>query len=150
MNLDSLAALLCGWMAVCVFGLHIVSSPKRKHWMTLPEYVRRGLVVTGTMFVWRSVNLATLAPSPPEWGPGHINVEGVMAALAMTYMVTSLVVWAWRRHLPGKGWDRAAWVEHELAGSEAKVAVVMTQRELEDHARGEGFTVNAKPPEKLS
>jgi hypothetical protein len=148
MNLDFVAAALCGWVALCVFGLHIVSSPRRHRWMTLPEYVRRGLLVTGAMFTWRSVNFATLRGGQIGQ-PGHINIEGVMASLALAYMVTSLVFWAASRHLPGKGWERLRWVERKERESEANVPVIMTAAEVETHARSKGLTVNAQPPESL-
>src|SRR5258707_485709 len=138
MNLDMVASALCGWMALCIFGLHVVSSPRRRRWMTFPEYVRRGFLIGGGMLTWRSVNFARLSPS--AWSvPGHINVEGVMAALAVAYIVTSLVVWAYQHSLSGNGWDQVNWVEAQKREDAAKIAVVMTPVEFEAHARAKGL-----------
>lgn len=145
MNLDIIVALGAGWIAAGLFALHVISSPKRHGWMTLPEYVRKGLFVTGATFTWRSVNLFTLPPSPLD--PGHVNAVAVIATLAMAYTITALTWWAVRKFLPGKGWDRLRFVEQKERESEDSLhPVMMTPLELEHLARAQGAHVNAKTP----
>lgn len=144
MTLDALASLLCGWLALCLFGLHVISSPKRQHWMTLPEYVRRGLLVTGVMFTWRSVNFATLGGHDME--AGHINVEGMMALIAITYTITAVAVWLGRKILPARGWARLSWVERKEREDPQAVPVVLAADEVLDLARAKGIHVNGEPP----
>jgi hypothetical protein len=146
-NLDLIASVLCGWLALCAFGLHVVSSPKRHNWMTLPEYVRRGFLVTGAMFTWRSVNFITNGSQDL----GHINTEGMMALIAVTYTVTAVAFWVAQRTLPAKVWDRLRWVEHVEREDPGKVPVMMDEAEVVDAARILGFKAAApgEPPDAL-
>jgi hypothetical protein len=145
MIMDLLVGACCGLMAVCLFALHVISSPRRQQWPGLPEYVRTGLLVTGVAMTWRSVNLFTL-PAPPA-APGHVNAEALFVGLALTYLLGALTFWAVRRYLPGKGHARLEWVEQqERASASALHPVMMTQRQLEQLARARGAHVNAEPP----
>jgi hypothetical protein len=146
MNLDVIVAVGCGWIAVALFALHVISSPRRHGWMTLPEYVRKGLIVTGATFTWRSVNLFTLPQPPSE--PGHVNAIAVIATLAMAYTITALTWWAVRKFLPGKGWFRLEWVERVERERPDLAPVMMEPDDLEHAARARGIHVNAKPPKK--
>jgi MFS superfamily sulfate permease-like transporter len=145
MNLDLLAAICCGLMAGCLFALHAISSPKRHNWFTMPEYVRKGLLLTGATLTWRSVNLLTLPQPPAE--RGHVNAEGMLVTLALTYLIVALTVWAARRYLPGKGWLRLHWAERVERDHPELALAPVTSEEMEHLARAKGLHVNAKPPE---
>jgi hypothetical protein len=147
MNLDVIAAVCFGLMAGFLFGLHVISSPRRHNWFIMPEYVRKGLLVAGATLMCRSVNLFTLPQPPSE--PGHVNALALMATLTLTYVLGAFTVWAMRRYLPGPGWLRLHWAEERQRESEAVVPVMMTPREIEEWGRVSGLTVNAKPDIKL-
>lgn len=145
MIMDLLVGACCGLMALCLFSLHVISSPRRQQWFRLPEYVRSGLIVAGVAMTWRSVNLFTL-PSPPAT-PGHVNAEALFVSLALTYLLAALTIWAVRRYLPGKGHARLEWVEElEWASADGLHPVMMTPRELEQLALARRAHVNAQPP----
>lgn len=146
MNLDPLAALLCGLVALFLFATHVVSSPRRKRWMTLPEYVRYGLFISGAMFMWRSVNFIT-QPSATVSAIGHINAEGVMALAALTYTAMSLAFWMASKRLPDLGWDRLRFAERKEREDPAIVPVMMTIEQVLEAERALGFHINAEPPE---
>jgi xanthine/uracil permease len=81
LNLDVAAGVLTGWIALALFSLHVISSPRHRTWMTIPEYVRRGFLLTGAMFTWRSVNFFSVAGAAGVF-LGHINAEGMMALVS--------------------------------------------------------------------
>lgn len=147
MNLDIVAGALCGWLALCVFSLHVVSSPRRRNWMNIPEYVRRGLLVTGGMFTWRSVNFLSVAGSGVLLG--HINAEGIMALAAMTYTITSLAFWAASAVLPDLAWQRLDWVRGRFKAKTGEVPVMVTIQEMVDiqHATGQAAIGPNEAPE---
>ena len=129
LNLDLLAAGLCGMIAVCVFSLHVVSSPKRKAWITLPEYVRRGFLVVGLMFTWRSVNFLSIAPDPMIQ-PGHINAEGMMATFALAYMVGACAVCYWRASFHDRQADRITWAARAAQRDARLIPLVMDRDDV--------------------
>lgn len=142
LNLDILAALLSGWLAMALFALHAISSPKRHNWMTLPEYVRKGLWCTGATFMVRSVNFVTLAPDTGIIEPGHVNAEGMVALIAITYTATALTFWAARRYLPAPLWMRMQWLERAEREHPERIPVPLTPAQIEEVARSEGIYVN--------
>jgi len=141
-GLDLIAALGCGWLALILFALHVVSSPSRRSWMTIPEYVRHGFAVTGCVFLVRAANFATLQPE----ALGHANAEGLMVLLALVYTVTALAVWVVRARLKNQGWSRLDWLRGLMADHPEVVGGPMTMTEVADTCRAMGATV-AEPPE---
>lgn len=137
MNLDTYAGLLCGVLAISLFSLFIVSSPKRRLWLTIPAYVRGGFLMTGFLMMWRSVNFLSLANSTAPLG--HINAEGMMPLLALTYTMTAFSLHWWRRSLPAPGWDRVEHVQDQMRHGADAVPVMMTGREVRDVARASGL-----------
>lgn len=140
--LDLLVSFLCGWMAVICFGLHRLTSPTRVIWRTWPEYVRKGLLVTGGCFTWRSVNLTSISPTP--FGPGHINAEGAMLSLTLAYTITALAFYVAKNHLPARWWERFAWMEDEVARDPSIIPVMSTAADL--GRIGEVTGATALPP----
>lgn len=140
--LDLLVSALCGWMAVICFGLFAITSPRRAIWRTWPEYVRKGLLVTGGCFTWRSVNLTSISPTP--FGPGHINAEGAMLSLALAYTVTALAYYVGKNHLPERWWERFAWMEHEVTRDPSIIPVMSAPSDLGRIGEVKGAT--ALPP----
>lgn len=146
MNLDWLAAMGCGWIALCCFSLYAFTHPKRDRWMNMPNYVRRGLAICGAAFCWRSVNFIMLEPVEVN-ATGHINAEGIMVMLAVAYTITALALWAGVfKRLPAHGWDRLHFAEHEER--EGKVPVMMTPAEVRAKLHEEGAVINTEPPRK--
>lgn len=137
MSLDAVAAVLCGLVCLGCFTLHVVSSPARGHWLTLPEYVRFGFLVTGAMFLWRAVNFASLVRAPQPLG--HINAEGMMALIAMAYTITALAFYVVRRSLTPQARSRVDWVEAVERDNPELAPVMMAPRELTEAARARGI-----------
>jgi hypothetical protein len=127
-DLDFLAAVLCGLVAVCLFSLHVLTSPSRRNWMTLPEYVRRGLFATGVLFMLRSVNFTAL---PPD-GIGHINAEGVLVLVTLAYTVGAITLWVGGKVLAAPGWDRVRHAERQIRADPSQVPVMMSTDEVID------------------
>jgi len=140
MSLDTLAGIMCGWLALCVFTLHIVSSPLRHNWMNIPGYVRFGFLVTGVLFTWRSANLFTLGLDPTSTRAGHVNEEGMFALLALTYLASALAYWVFNKYLPGRGWERLAWLQTLMKHNHQMVPVPLTAHEVSDVARAAGMS----------
>lgn len=139
MILDLFGAVFSGWMALCMFGLHIISAPERGNWMTLPSYVRIGFLVSGAAFLWRSVNLFALGMADEFIPPGHLNLQGFISLSALCYMITALVYWQFRRIMADpRGWQRILWVEKELHEHPDKVPVVVEKEEVIDQFRRQG------------
>ena len=142
MNLDWIASALCGVIAVCLFLLHVFSSPGRLPWVTLPQYVRCGLLLTGVMFTWRSVNFTTIANEPLSLG--HINAEGMMALGCFAYTVGSLVFWMLLTVMPGRARIRAEWAAQQMAEDPDLAPVMMSTDEVVAVARLTG--IRTVPP----
>lgn len=125
---DTLASLLCGLIALCLFTLHIVSSPKRDRWMTLPALVRFSILPAAIVFLLRAVNFHYISPDP--WARGHINLEGFLAIATVAYMMLSLTVWIVFDHMKDKGWDRVWWVKQMEKSSPGQVPVMMDKEDV--------------------
>ena len=123
MNLDVLAAPLCAWMGFCLGVLHIVSDPKMKPWMPIPDYVRWCFFAGAMVFLWRSVNLVTNG-SPDK---GHVNVEGFVLSIVLTCLFTALAYWIGGRVLVDHGWERVTWTEGFIRRRPDHAPVMMTQ-----------------------
>lgn len=138
MNLDIPAAVGCGLIALCVFGVHVVSSPKSKAWITLPEYVRRSFLLTGLMFFWRSVNLASIASAPVPLG--HANAEGMMAQIALVYMIGACTFCYVRAALKDHQWERIQNAA-KVAQNRDMVPVMLHKSEVAETLRALGAVV---------
>lgn len=146
MTLDLFAAGLCGFMALCLFSLHIVSSPGRRRWMTLPEYLRGGLLATGVLFVIRSVNYTMLAPDDV----GRINAVGLLVMITMAYTFGAVTWFLASNHLPAGMWDRLLWVKKREQENPDEVPVMMKKSEVVDTYRrlgGRAVSPGAAPHE---
>ncbi len=143
MNLDLLAGILCGIMAISALIVHAFTSPDKYRWMPLPEYVRFGLVAAGFSLMWRSVDFISIAASPAT-DIGHINGKGLVASVAMTYLLGSMAVYVVRSSLPAHTWGRLKWLEqfartHKgAAPSRAEIVQAVRQRGIPAVAPGEG------------
>lgn len=137
LNLDMVAAACCGWLALCLFTLHVVSSPKRHSWMTIPGYVRRGFLVTGVMLTWWSANLFSVAGT--AIGSGHFNAQGLMALGAATYTVSALAWWVLRGYLPKRGWDRLHWFQREAQAHPGVAPVALSAEDVTAVSRAAGI-----------
>lgn len=108
-NLDWVASVLSGFCALVMFTFHVVTSPARKHWISLPEYIRTGIFFTGALFMWRSVNLTVIA-GDPDVMLGHINPEGLLLLMCLCYVMTTLAFYVIRRTYPPRVWERLGYI----------------------------------------
>lgn len=111
---DAIASFLCFMMAVSCFIIHVLSSPKRGHWIDLPNYVRGGFFLAGASILYRGINLAILSGEMPPVSPGHVNTEAMVATFVMSYVFMALAVHIIRRTFPVRVWSRLKHIE-ELA-----------------------------------
>ncbi len=136
---DGVGAALCLLTAIAFFGIHVVTSPKRKAWIVLPEYVRRGLWASGALFMIRGFSLTS---SDGVAGNEHIPPLGFLTLMAITWTVCALAVWVVRRHFPEGLWDRFAWAEHQVhTDPQNVVPLVMTKKEVVETAQAQGIEV---------
>lgn len=136
MILDTMAGTLCGAVAVGAFSIHVISSRERRNWMTIPQYVRRGILLCGIMFTWRSVNFFSIAEAPG--GLGHINAEGMMALVVFAYTIWAIAIWQFRAQLPAKSWERIQWVEAQTRANPDLTPILMPMDEIVSVARATG------------
>ena len=111
MLLDAFASLLCFMMAISCFIIHVLSSPKRGHWIDLPNYVRLGFFCAGAAIMYRGINLAVLSGEVPPTSPGHINTEALIATIIISYTFTAMAVHILRRTFPVRVWKRLKYIE---------------------------------------
>jgi len=111
MILDALASFLCFMMAVACFIIHVLSSPRRGHWVDLPNYVRVGFFVAGAAIMYRGINLAILSGEVPPTSAGHMNQESMVATIIICYTFTALAVHILRRTFPVRVWNRLKYIE---------------------------------------
>lgn len=140
MTLDLFASVLCGFVAFCLFTLHIVSGPGRRHFLTLPEYLRRGVLASGVLFMVRAVNFTMLESNEL----GRINAIGVMALLLLAYTIGAVTWFLVSNHLPADMWDRLLYVKRQEKEHPELVPVMMTKEAVVDAARSQGWKVT--PP----
>ncbi len=141
MNLDTLAAVGCFWIALVFFALHTYSSPRQRSWITLPTYLRWGFLVTGALFLWRGANFLSLRPGEL----GHANREAILVQLALAYTVSSLCVWVLGSRLREHCWDRIRWLQDLLRKDPDLAPVAVKVGEVATIARAAG--IRALPPE---
>lgn len=148
LNLDILASVFCIILAMSCFAIHILTSPRHRVWLNLPEYVRGGIFVTGALMFFRGINFYGLAANPTV-PLGHVNIEGLMPLIVLTYTMTALSVHVIRQTYPGRLWDRLRFFEsvakHGLRRPDSLQAGVLA--EIADH-NGCGIVTapDQKPP----
>ncbi len=135
MMLNLVVSLCTGWIAVNLFLLDVISGPRHRLWIVLPNYVRWGVRVSGAGFLLRSANLLTLLPSSPV---GNVNLEAVGVTLALTYTITAVVAFYWARQMPPHAWDRLEWVRSVLLREPTAAPVFLTAAEVTKVAHGVG------------
>ena len=108
---DALASVLCFMMAASAFVIHILSSPKRGHWLDLPGYVRYGFFVSGAAILYRGVNLAILSGEYPPTSHGHMNFESLTATVIISYTFMAIAAHLVRRTFPVRVWNRLKYIE---------------------------------------
>lgn len=109
--MDIIAGLMHLMMAASCFIIHVLSSPKRGHWINLPGYVRLGFFVTGGLVMYRGINLAVLSGEIPPDSPGHVNAEALIAAAMITYTFMAMAFYTMRRTFPVRVWNRLKYIE---------------------------------------
>ena len=111
MILDAIASLMCFMTALSVFIIHVLSNPVKRHWIDLPDYVRRGLFCLGGVMLYRAINLAVLANEYPPTSPGHMNLESFVVTIFLAYVFTAWSVHILRRTFPVRVYDRLKYIE---------------------------------------
>lgn len=138
MNLDMLAGLFVGLMALCAFTLDILSSPHRAAWMTLPKHIRWEVRVTGALLMIWSVNLFSLSGSA-IFVIGHVNYEALAVLFSMAITVVSLTIYVASLKLPGRAWERLVWALTAMRRTPGAVPVMVQDHEVTElaHAMGQ-------------
>lgn len=117
--MDWIAAGLAGIAAMALFTFHVITNPSRRHWFTLPEYIRRGIFLAGTMLMWRSVNFTVIDADDA----GHANIEALFALGTTTYLFCSAAFYALTKTYPPRVWDRLNYITHLAScGGQSKKA----------------------------
>lgn len=108
---DALSSLLCFMMAVSCFIIHVLSSPRRGHWIDLPNYVRLGFFTAGALIMYRAINLAVLSGEIPPTSHGHTNLEALLATITISYTFMAMAFHILRRTFPIRVWNRLKYIE---------------------------------------
>ena len=117
--MDWIAASLAFIAAGALFSFHVITSPSRRNWFTLPEYIRKGICIAGAMLLWRSVNFTVIDAEDP----GHANPEALMALATTTYLFCAGVFYAVSKTYPARVWDRLNYITHLAScGGQSKKA----------------------------
>lgn len=95
------------------------------------------------MFMVRSVNFFSIAPQMEVLG--HINAEGMMALIAMTYTISALAFWMVCKMLPERARRRLEWVEQQERENPDLAPVLMPTPEIAKVAKAVGIEA-AVPP----
>jgi hypothetical protein len=93
-SLDMVVALLTGLMAFFLFLIHSMVTPQHQRWITVPLYLRLGILAVGVVLSIRSVNLIALSGRDATFA-GHINWEGAAVATALFYLFGSVTFWVY-------------------------------------------------------
>lgn len=130
--LDYVLAVVCLLIATGLSALHVLTSPRRRHWQNLDWWVRMPLIPAACVFVMRAANATAVGYGPAD-APGHVTFWGLASNLMILWLVGALVGHVLSRTYPVRTWDRLNHVA-QLAtcrGSRADepVAVVMPMSE---------------------
>lgn len=99
LNLDLIVGWGCVIIALGVFFLHSVTSPRDpKSWLPTPDYLRHGLAVFGAAIFLRGEDCFTLAHQPGG-DPGHINWWGLGPTASLIYLALAGIYFAVSRHM---------------------------------------------------
>lgn len=134
MNLDAVSSGLCFWVSMCLYGVFIVTSPRLTAWGNLPEFVRKGVFTVGVMFMWRGANLSALSGTTE--GAGHINAEGFLTLISVTYTLTALGVWLLQRKYGPGVLRKILWFEEFATHRPDLVPSVVAEAAILEHAAG--------------
>ncbi len=138
--LDVAASLGCFWLAVCLSGLHAMSSPCHGEWLNVPERIRRGVLIWAVLLAWRGADFASLAQHQATLA-GHINWVGIWPLIAMVYTVTEITLAVARHAMPATAWARVRYVEHEERHNPDLAPVMTPSAEVCAALETQGFTV---------
>lgn len=145
--MDHVAGVLCLLVALALFGLQIVTTPRNGVWLNLPLYVRAGLAVTGATMLYRGVNFLTLATDVMDGVRGHINAEGLIATTAFAYTMLAMLSYVLSRTYPQRIWDRMRFFESiakcKPRGDALQAGVVA---EINAEAGSTGVQADSVPP----
>jgi hypothetical protein len=140
--IDLIGGLLCLLIALALFTIHIVSSPRKKPWIGLPKALRWSLCVTGWLFLVRGVGLS--ATETPISGQ-HMPPLGLLTTLSLATTVCGLAVWIVGAHFPGGVWDRFAFAFKRERENPGLIPLVMTPDDVTRAAEAIGIRVMPPP-----
>lgn len=134
-GLDVAAGIFCFIMAASCIVLHILTTPKHKVWLNLPEYVRVGIFFTACLMIYRGMNLVGLSTKPESFG--HANVESLLSLVFVTYTITAIAAHVLSRTYPARLWDRMRFFESVMkcrgARKDALAAGVVAEIAADSH-----------------
>lgn len=139
-DLDITAGIFCFIMAASCIVLHIMTTPRHKVWLNLPEYVRVGIFFTACLMVYRGMNLIGLSTRPAAYG--HANVESLLSLIFVTYTITAITAHVLSRTYPARLWDRMRFLEGVMKcrGHKDRLSTAVLA-EIVEQNHGGGFVI---------
>ena len=125
-NLDLITAIAYGVVALCCFGLFSITSSRHNQWPSFPQYARRGLLVTGWLFMLCAVDYTTLAPGEL----GHVNALGALTSLALAFTFGSIAYWLVRKGMHPLARQRVDDVENQLRRNPELIPLLMSKESV--------------------
>lgn len=136
--IDVLGGVCCGLIAAALYSVDIVSAPKRKGWLKLPELLRWSIRVTATLMLLRGVGLSM---SDTPISGQHIPPFALLTSISLCGTVCGAAYWVVTRHFPDHVWDRLAHAFRAERNDPTLVPLVMSRGDVERAAEGQGIVV---------
>lgn len=136
-NLDLITAIAYVVVALCCFGLFNITSPRHTQWPSFPQYARRGLLVTGWLFMLCAVDYTTLAPGEQ----GHASALGALTSIALAFTFGSIAYWLIRKVMHPLARQRVDDVETQLRRDPELIPLLMSKEGVVKVSRAIGSEV---------
>lgn len=132
--LDLSLAVICVLIALGFCSIHVMTSPRRKHWQNLQWWVRLPLYPAAAVFFCRGANAVGVAQADPL-AAGHVTFWGLTANLMILWVTYALVGHVLSRTYPARTWERLNHVAQlascrKPASPDETVAVAMPLSEV--------------------
>lgn len=89
-TIDLIGGLASGLIALALFTVEIVSSPKRKLWVQLPEPLRWSIRVTGALMMIRGASLTAVAT---PFSGQHMPPLALLTSVSMCVTIWGVTWW---------------------------------------------------------
>ena len=137
--LDLIGAGVSGLIAVALFTIEIVTSPKRKLWVQLPEPLRWSLRVSGMLMMIRGVSL-TVVETP--FSGQHMVPLALLTWISMCVTICGVAWWIVSHSFTDKRvWSRLAFALAAEQKDPGLIPVNVTPAEVISLAEAHGIVV---------